>query len=90
VLVDDILDTGGTLVSACEELLRAGVREIHVMVTHGLFTGSGWHRLRSLGVTRICCTDTTPPPLAAGPVTVLSVAPLLAAHLGAHPAAMAV
>lgn len=87
VVVDDILDTGGTLVSACEELVRAGVREIRVMVTHGLFTGSGWQRLRSLGVTRICCTDTAPPPPTAGPVTVLSVAPLLAAHLVAHPAA---
>ena len=86
-LVDDILDTGGTLVSACERLAAAGVREIEITVTHGLFTGAGWQRLRSLGVSRICCTDTTAPPADAGPVTVLSVAPLLAAHLRERAAA---
>ncbi|MBI2158589.1 MAG: ribose-phosphate pyrophosphokinase [Candidatus Rokubacteria bacterium] len=83
VLVDDILDTGGTLVSACEGLRRAGVEEIIVMATHGLFTGRAWERLWSLGVTRIYCTDTTPPPghLGSAAVVVLSVAPLLAGCL---------
>jgi len=83
VIVDDILDTGGTLVSACEALGRAGVRDIRIMVTHGLFTGAAWQRLWSLGVSRIYCTDTTPPPPAGDAISVLSVAPLLAAHLKA-------
>ncbi len=80
ILVDDILDTGGTLVSACEGLRRAGAEEMVVMVTHGLFTGRAWERLWSLGVSRIYCTDTTPLPASVGaaPVVVLSVAPLLA------------
>jgi len=81
VLVDDILDTGGTLVSACERLVDAGVRDIRVMVTHGLFTGTGWQRLRTLRVSAIYCTDTTTPPPAAEPVTILSVVPVLTAHL---------
>jgi ribose-phosphate pyrophosphokinase len=83
VLVDDILDTGGTLVSAAEVLQRAGVRRIVVMVTHGLFTGTAWERLWSLGVTRIYCTDTTPLPGRAmsTPISVLTVAPLLADYL---------
>jgi ribose-phosphate pyrophosphokinase len=81
VIVDDILDTGGTLTSACEALGRAGVRDIRVMVTHGLFTGVAWQRLWALGVSRIYCTDTTSPPPAGDAITVLSVAPLLAAHL---------
>jgi ribose-phosphate pyrophosphokinase len=58
ILVDDILDTGATLISACERLLCAGVEDIQIMVTHGLFTGSGWERLWGLGVSRIFCTDT--------------------------------
>jgi ribose-phosphate pyrophosphokinase len=60
LIIDDILDTGGTLLSACEKLLHAGVSEIHIMVTHGLFTGTDWKRLWSLEVRQIFCTDTIP------------------------------
>lgn len=60
VIVDDILDTRTTLVSACEKLVEAGTLEIYIMVTHGLFTGERWKRLWSLGVRRIICTDTVP------------------------------
>ncbi len=83
VIVDDILDTGGTLISASEALQRAGVREILIMVTHGLYTGTAWERLWSLGVTRIYCTDTVPLParLTQAPITVLSVVDLLFGHL---------
>ncbi len=85
ILVDDILDTGGTLVSACEALRRTGVEDIVVMATHGLFTGTAWERLWSLGVTRIYCTDTAPLPerVTSPRIVVLSVASLLAAHLKA-------
>lgn len=62
VLVDDILDTGATLVSACQRLLCAGVEDIQIMVTHGLFTGNEWQGLWELGVSRIFCTDTIPLP----------------------------
>ena len=60
LIVDDILDTGGTLLSACEKLIQEGVGKIDVMVTHGLFTGTDWKRLWSLKVQRIFCTDTIP------------------------------
>jgi ribose-phosphate pyrophosphokinase len=60
VLIDDILDTGGTLVSACEKLADAELDEIHIMVTHGLFTGERWKRLSELGVKRMFCTDSAP------------------------------
>ena len=59
-IVDDILDTGGTLVSACAELRRAGAQEITVFVTHGLFTGERWRELPALGVRRIYTTDSIP------------------------------
>jgi ribose-phosphate pyrophosphokinase len=83
VIVDDILDTGGTLLSACEKLVEAGVEEIIIMVTHGLFTGERWKRLRGLRVKRIFCTDSVP--LAAGlsgeGIVRLSIVPLLAKQL---------
>lgn len=78
VIIDDILDTGGTLVSACERLVAAGVQEIHIMVTHGLFTGEHWKTLWSLGVKRIFCTDTVPlSPDLTGRIVTLSIVPLL-------------
>src|ERR1700751_279143 len=60
VVVDDVLDTGATLVSACEKLLTAGAKELHICVPHGLFTEDGWQDLWSLAVKRIFCTDTIP------------------------------
>ena len=60
IVVDDMLDTGGTLVSACEKLASAGAKELYIFVTHGLFTGQLWRRLWSLPVKRIFCTDKIP------------------------------
>jgi ribose-phosphate pyrophosphokinase len=83
VIVDDMLDTGGTLVSACEKLRAADVQEIYILVSHGLFTGLSWLRLWSLGVKRIFCTDTVPlrSGIDATKVTVLSVVPLIKERL---------
>jgi len=88
VIVDDILDTGGTLLSACEKLREAGVNDISIMVTHGLFTGDRWKRLWQLGVKRILCTDTIPlpPDVEASSIVKLSVVPLIERELGALPA----
>ncbi|QEC48299.1 ribose-phosphate diphosphokinase [Baekduia soli] len=77
VIVDDILDTGGTLVSCCRELQRAGVQQIGVAVTHGLFTGEGWRELFDLGVTRMWITDTVLSRRRPEQAAVVPVAPLL-------------
>ena len=60
VIVDDVLDTGATLVSACEKLITAGAVELHICVTHGVFAGQRWRDLWSLPVKHIFCTDTIP------------------------------
>lgn len=60
LIIDDMLDTGATLVSACEKLVQAGAREISIMVTHGLFTGTAWKNLWSFPVQHIFCTETVP------------------------------
>jgi ribose-phosphate pyrophosphokinase len=83
VIVDDILDTGGTLLSACEKLVEAGVEEITIMVTHGLFTGERWKQLRRLGLKRIFCTDSVPLAVGVGgdDIVKLTITPLLAKEL---------
>lgn len=60
IVVDDILDTGETLVGACKKLRQEGAREITILITHGLFTGKIWEKLWPLGVRRIYCTDSVP------------------------------
>jgi ribose-phosphate pyrophosphokinase len=85
VVIDDMIDTGGTLVSACERLRDAKVEEIYILVTHGLFTGSNWTKLWSLGVRHIFCTDTVPlrADLDATNISVLPAAALLREELSA-------
>lgn len=83
LVVDDILDTGGTLVSCCRLLRDAGVQSITAAVTHGLFTGNAWPELWSLGVTDIYCTDSIPaivPPVDSR-IHVLPIGALLKSHV---------
>lgn len=84
VIVDDILDTGSTLVSACEKLQKMGVEEISILVTHALFTGDLWKALPQFGVKRIFCTDTVQPPCGAAwdAIVRLPVVPLIEPELG--------
>lgn len=85
VLVDDVLDTGATLVSACEKLVTAGAEEIYICVTHALFTGQRWRDLWSLPVRHIFCTDTVPActSICDPRITCLAVGPLLRNQLAA-------
>jgi len=81
VIVDDILDTGDTLVSCCRELRDSGVKQIAVIATHGLFTGERWRALFSAGVEEILITDTVLARRRPPQAHVVPVAPLLAAVL---------
>lgn len=64
VLVDDIIDSGQTLISACDTLQQAGVKEMAITVTHGLFTGADWQRLFGLGVKTLLVSDSCPEAMA--------------------------
>jgi len=79
IVVDDILDNGGTLLCCCRELRSRGVEGLTVAVTHGLFTGSAWHALGELGVDDIHTTDSIPTVWlrASRLIRVHSIAPLL-------------
>lgn len=79
IVVDDILDTGGTLVACCEILKSKGVKNIYIFVTHGLFTGNLWKHLFDLNVKKIFCTDSIPQAinLRSENLKVISIAPIL-------------
>jgi ribose-phosphate pyrophosphokinase len=83
IVIDDVLDTGETLVSACRRLVDAGAEELFICVTHGLFTGARWRDLWSLPLKHIVCTDTIPAcaRLEDPRITTLPVGPLLYAQL---------
>ena len=60
IVVDDILDTGDTLVSCCQQLRAHAVERLEITVTHGLFTGDRWRTLVRLAVDAIHVTDSVP------------------------------
>jgi ribose-phosphate pyrophosphokinase len=78
VLVDDLIDTAGTLKAAARAVQEAGARRVFAAATHGVFSGSAWENLAAAGFEQVVVTDTLPlPPGAPDNVRVLSCADLL-------------
>ncbi len=82
VLVDDIIDTAGTLKAAAQAVHDAGARRVFAAATHGVFSGNAWENLAGSGLEQIVVTDTIPlPPGAPDNVRVLSCADLLTSSI---------
>lgn len=85
VLIDDMIDTGGTIVAAAELLIAGGARKVIAATTHAVLSGSAVERLENSSIETVVCTDTLP--LAAqkrfDKLQVVSVAPLLARAISA-------
>jgi ribose-phosphate pyrophosphokinase len=80
LIVDDLVDTAGTLVGAAEALLRAGARRVFAGATHAVLSGPAIQRLTVSSIQRLVVTDTVPLGAKAhctNRIHVLSVAPLL-------------
>ncbi len=60
VLVDDMIDTGGTIVQAAKALFENGAKDVIVASTHGLLSGPAVERLRDSGISEVVVTDTLP------------------------------
>ena len=80
VLVDDMIDTGGTIAKAVQVVLDAGAKDVIVAATHGVLSGPAVDRLSTCGAREIVVTDTLPIPESKRfeRLTVLPIAPLLA------------
>ncbi|MGI8903241.1 MAG: ribose-phosphate diphosphokinase [Solirubrobacteraceae bacterium] len=82
VIVDDIIDTAGTLKAAADAVHDAGARRVYAAATHGVFSGSAWQNVAAAGLEQVVVTDTIP--LAGGApdnVRVLSCADLLTSSI---------
>jgi ribose-phosphate pyrophosphokinase len=80
VVIDDMIDTGGTVSKTVEILLRDGASDVIVAATHGVLSGSASEKLAKSGACEVVFTDTLPIPdeKRFPQMTVLPIAPLLA------------
>ena len=80
VLVDDLIDTGGTIAEAVRVLKENGARNVTIVATHGVLSDPATRRLAECGAQEVVVTDTLPIPHEKRfeNLTVLSIAPLLA------------
>ena len=85
ILIDDMIDTGGTIASAVQVLRDAGATDVIIAATHGVLSGPATERLSTCGAREVIVTNTLP----IGEdkqflqLTVLSIAPLLASAIRA-------
>jgi ribose-phosphate pyrophosphokinase len=79
IIVDDEIDTGGTLLEIVTALEREGVTEIHACATHGVLSDPAIDRIRASSLREVVVTDSIPLPPAKRlkQITTLSVAPLI-------------
>ena len=80
ILIDDIVDSGGTLVNAANALLAQGAKEVMAYITHGVLSGGACARVAKSELTSLVVTDSIQPTkdvLATKNIRTLSIAPLI-------------
>lgn len=87
IIVDDLVDTGGSLIGCVDMLKKNGAKDIYCCATHGVFSHNALERIANSGIKQFVVTNTierTPEELVSCPnLKVLSIAPLLAATIKA-------
>jgi len=80
ILIDDIVDSGGTLVNAGDALLAKGAREVYAYITHGVLSGGAVARIQNSNLKSLMLTDSIEPTeavKAAGNIRILPIASLI-------------
>ena len=81
IILDDMIDTAGTLTQAVDTLLKNGANRVFAVATHPVLSGPAISRITESGVEKVLVTDTVPlngPAQACGKFEVISVAPVVA------------
>ena len=58
IIVDDIIDSGGTIVNAAEALVKKGAKDVYVFVTHAVLSGEAVHKIERSQIEKLITTDT--------------------------------
>ena len=58
IIIDDIIDSGGTIVNAAQALINRGANEVHVYITHGVLSGEAVEKIRKSKIKKLVITDT--------------------------------
>jgi ribose-phosphate pyrophosphokinase len=85
ILIDDIVDSGGTLVNAADALLANGAKDVYAYITHGVLSGGAAARIAGSKLKELVITDSIQPNEAvttAANIRVLSIASLIAEAIG--------
>ncbi len=78
VLVDDMVDTAGTLTKAADLMMERGALSVRAITTHGLLSGQAYERIQKSKLLELIITDSIPSKKDSDKVKVLSCAPLFA------------
>jgi ribose-phosphate pyrophosphokinase len=85
ILLDDIVDSGGTLVNAADALLANGAKEVYAYITHGVLSGGAVSRITNSKLKELVITDSIMPTEAvkvAHNIRVVPIAPLMGEAIG--------
>ncbi len=82
VLVDDLIDTGGTLCKAAQLIMDKGAKSVRAVVTHPVLSGNAYENISNSILTELLVTDTIPQKQTCDKIKVLSVAELFAKAIG--------
>ena len=58
IIVDDIIDSGGTIVNAAEALAKKGAKDIYVFITHAVLSGEAIRKIKNSKIKKLVITDT--------------------------------
>ena len=83
VIVDDMVDTAGTLTKAAELMVELGANSVRAVCTHGVFSGPAYERINNSTLEEIIVTDTIPRQHGSDKVKVISIAELFANSIDA-------
>jgi ribose-phosphate pyrophosphokinase len=83
IIVDDIIDTGGTVIHAARLLIAGGAKGVRVLATHGVFSGAAVKRLEKSPIRKITVTNTLPVKVQSRKIKVVKIEPVIKTILSA-------